>query len=213
MRNVLASLLSILLLPAIVVSLGAGAHPVAIQSPIIAYADDDYEDEHEEHSDRHGEHNEEDDAPYEEVFKFIGKLAVVLGALSLSWYLMKRKRVSKTMQVRKVANFFYRLHTYAGWSALVLVVAHGAYFVVYEWLDDETITGLLAFVTLVALAVYGVLLSRHRLPKNRRVHFALAVGWVVLTIIHAGDAIPLLLVVVGASYGLIWMLERRTKTV
>jgi hypothetical protein len=82
MRNVLASLLSILLLPAIVVSLGAGAHPVAIQSPIIAYADDDYEDEHEEHSDRHGEHNEEDDAPYEEVFKFISKLAVVLGAQS-----------------------------------------------------------------------------------------------------------------------------------
>jgi hypothetical protein len=210
MKIVFALMLSVLLLPAIVALPGVDAHHATLQSSIIAYADDDDgDDEHEHH---YGEHKEGDDAPYEEAFKLIGKLAIVLGALSLSWYLMKRKRVSKIMPVRKTANVFYRLHTYAGWSALVLVVAHGVYFFVYEWLDGDTISGLFAFVTFVALAVYGVLLSRRRLPKNRRIHFVLALVWVVLTIIHAGDAIPLLIVVVGASYGLIWFLERRLKT-
>jgi hypothetical protein len=176
---------------------------IIVQPTMTVYADDDDLAEH------HEERNDEEEGPYEEAFKWIGKLAVVLGALSLSWYLMKRKRVSKNMQVRKVANVFYRLHTYTGWGALVLVIAHGVYFVVYNWLEDDTITGLLAFILLTALGIYGVLLSRRRVPRYRRIHFGLALLWLILTVVHADDAIPLLVIVVGSSYGLIFWLERR----
>lgn len=169
------------------------------QLSMTAYADDD---EYEEDDD-------EDESPYEEVFKWVGKLAVISGALSLSWYLMKRKRVSKIPPVRKTANLFYRLHTYTGWVALALVIAHGAYFLVVEKFEDDTISGLLAFGLLLTLAIYGILLNRHRLPRYRRVHFILALVWVVATVIHAGDAIPLLVVVVGLSYGYLWWLERK----
>jgi hypothetical protein len=147
--------------------------------------------------------------PYEEIFAWLGKLGVMLGALSLSWFMMKRKRVSNVMSVRKTANLFYRMHKATGWSALVLVVIHGAYFIFFKWLETDTITGLLALMMLIMVTIYGVLLSRRRLPRARCIHFGLSLIWVLLTIIHAVDAIPFLLVVIGLSYGFIWWLERR----
>jgi len=62
---------------------------------------------------------------------------------------------------------------------------------------------------LAAVAIYGLLLSRRRLPRDRRIHFVLSLLWAVLTVIHAIDAIPFLVVVIGLSYGLIWWIERR----
>lgn len=185
---------------------------------IPAYADDDRSDRVQERHDRTYDRIDEDEraekeneAPYEEVLKWIGKLAVVSGALSLSWYLMKRKRASKIKPVRKVAHLFYRYHLYAGFGALVLVLVHGAFFLVYERLEDDTVTGLIAFLLLVALAIYGLIVNRTRLANHRKAHFALAVVWAMATVIHAGDAIPLFLFVTGASYGLLWWLERRSE--
>jgi hypothetical protein len=188
---------SAMLLPGIV-SAKPDDHSAVVQSTMTASDDD------------HDEREEKEESPYQEVFNWVGKLSVILGAFSLSWVMMKRKRVSKVIPVRKMANLFYRLHRYTGWTAFVLIVAHGAYYIIFEWFKDEMITGLLAFVTLVALVGYGILLSRRRLPHDRRVHFGVAIFWVVMTVIHALDAIPLLLFVIGLSYGLIWWFERRS---
>jgi hypothetical protein len=164
-----------------------------------ADADDDYE--------REERSNEE--SPYEEIFAWVGKLAVIMGALSMSWYFVKRKRVSKIDSVRKFANFLYSLHKVTGFGALFLIIAHGTYFFWNEWPELETITGLLAFVMLITLVIYGIRLNRQLLPRTRRIHYILALIWIVVTIIHATDAIPLLVVVIGLSYGYIWLIERK----
>jgi hypothetical protein len=169
-------------------------------SPLIAHADSDEDDR---------EYESVEESPYEEIFAWIGKLAVVMGALSLSWYFMKRKRVSKIKSVRRLSNLFYSLHNFTGWGALFFIIAHGTYFLWNEWPEIETLTGLLAFTTLITLIIYGVKLDRQLKPRTRRIHFILAFIWVGVTIIHATDAIPLLILVVGSSYLLIWLLERK----
>jgi hypothetical protein len=152
---------------------------------------------------------DEEQTPYQEVFAWLGKLGVILGALSLSWLAMKRKRVSKIPRVRKIAQLYDQIHQITGWSALGLVMVHGAYFSIFKWLEINTITGMLTLLMLAAVAIYGLLLSRRRLPRDRRIHFVLSLLWAVLTVIHAIDAIPFLVVVIGLSYGLIWWIERR----
>jgi hypothetical protein len=175
-----------------------GQHSIPLS--LVAHADSDEDDR---------EYGTEEESQYEEIFELIGKLAVFLGALSLSWYVMKRKRVSKIKSVRKFSNLFYLLHKITGWNALLLIVTHGAYFLWNEWPEIETLTGLLAFTALVTLIIYGMKLQRRLLAQTRRIHFILAFIWVGVTIIHATDAIPLLILVVGSSYLLIWLLERK----
>jgi hypothetical protein len=135
----------------------------------------------------------DESSPYEEIFAWLGKLAVISGALSLSWYTMKSRRVSNVASVRKTANLLYQIHKLTGWSALVLVLIHGTYFIIAKKLELDTITGALAFIMLVAVATTGMFIKR-------RVHFVLSLVWACLTVI-------------GLSCGFIWWFERRaTKT-
>ncbi len=151
----------------------------------------------------------DDDSPYKDIFELAGKGAIALGGLSLAWVLMKRKMASKVPLVRKISKWFYKWHAYAAWGAFVLVIAHGIFFVLTEFLEDDTITGILAFAILVAIIIYGLMLTRRRKPKTRKTHLILAFSWVVITFIHAGDTLPIILAVVAGSWLLVWYIERR----
>jgi Na+/melibiose symporter-like transporter len=136
-------------------------------------------------------------------------LAVAVGALSLAWYLMKRKLKSTNPKVRKLAKYFFNWHTWAGWIAFAIILAHGVYFVLTEFGEDDTITGIIAFAFMVSLIIVGLFLQAKRSKTKRMTHFVLAIVWCVATVIHAEDAIPLLLVVLGGSFALVWLLEKR----
>lgn len=179
---------------------------VALVDDQVAFADDD-DDEDKDERKREGKQK----SPYKDVFEQVGKLAMIFGAISFTWFLMKKKLASKVVHVRKFAKWFYQAHIYTGWLAFGLVAAHGTYFALTKWEEDDVITGLIAAGILVVLVVMGIVLKSRRDAKVRKAHFVLAIVWLIAAMIHTTDTIPMILLVLGGSWGIIWLFERRER--
>lgn len=148
----------------------------------------------------------------QQLFALCGTIALVFGAFSFSFLLFRRKRVVPHPLVRKIARMYARMHNIAGWSALVLVLAHGAYFSVRAWGKPDAITGIIALCMLVVLVVFGMVLAKKRASRVvRRVHLILAVAWTILTIVHTVDALLYGVAIVLGSGALLWWAQRRPK--
>ncbi|NGM84293.1 hypothetical protein G5B47_17930 [Paenibacillus sp. 7124] len=146
-----------------------------------------------------------------EPFKLLGTIAVVCGAVSFSWMGFKKKLKSTSLPVRKLGKLLHRVHQFKGWTALVLILVHGAYYLITKLHDDKIFTGLAAFLILLALAGYGWLIKRVRNKWMRKVHFFLSLIWIPLLLLHAGGSA----IVTGVITAVVWagaaLLERRTE--
>ncbi|WP_138494452.1 hypothetical protein [Paenibacillus pinistramenti] len=145
---------------------------------------------------------------YGELFKTFGTLSVFLGAAGFCWYWFKKKLKSPSLIVRKIGRLLHALHKPLGWAALLLIAAHGIYFLVTKLQDHKIYSGLAAFVILLALAGYGFFINKIRNRWMRLVHRSLALLWVPALLLHAGgSAITAVLITLGIGV-LIWILEK-----
>jgi hypothetical protein len=153
------------------------------------------------------------ESPLEEVAKTLSKVAVVLGAISFSWFAVKRHASSPFTAIRTWSRRLYRWHVPVAYGAFGLVLVHGAYFILQKWGDEGTISGLIAVGFLLALMDFGLLLRKKRTAWKRKLHFILALFWLAVTSFHAPDAIPLFLVVIGGSVGWVYWVKYRHRRI
>ncbi|MCZ8522633.1 MULTISPECIES: hypothetical protein [Paenibacillus] len=146
-----------------------------------------------------------------ELFEWLGTAAVVCGAVSFLWLRFKKKLRSPSEFVRTAGGLLRRLHTWMGWTALVLVGVHGVYYLVTKLQDHKIYTGLAAFLILAALAGYGWLMPRIRNVWMRKVHLLLSLVWIPLLLLHAGGSAILTVAVTAAVWVLVGFLDRRSS--
>lgn len=146
-----------------------------------------------------------------ELFKTMGTIALMCGAASFSWLYFKKKLKSPLTPVKKLGKLVYSVHTYTGWIALVLVAAHGGYFLVTKLRDGKVYSGLAALLILCAMAVYGWLLKRTRSKQMRKTHFLLSCLWLPILLLHAGGSFLLTAAGTLGLWVFIWNAERAVK--
>lgn len=147
----------------------------------------------------------------EGLFKNFGTIAVFCGAVSYVWLRLKTKRRSPSSVVQILVKWFDKLHTYAGYGAIVLVAVHGVYFLTQAAVKDDTYTGLAAFALLLSLGVYGFLIRRVKNKHMRKIHFLLATAFAVVACIHAGSSAIMATVCTIAFWGLVLLMERSAR--
>lgn len=152
-----------------------------------------------------GEHGSEG------IFKTLGTIAVWCAAVSYAWLRLKKKRKSPSSLVKKLVPLFNRLHQPAAYAALILIAAHGIYFLTQSVLKDDTYTGLAAFVLLLSLAVYGYLIRRLKSKYTRKIHFGLATAFGAAAFIHAGGSAIVAGLSICVFWGLIEFVERKSS--
>jgi hypothetical protein len=144
-------------------------------------------------------------------FKFLGTLAIICGAISFSWFRLKKKLASPSRPIKKLAKIMYAAHTYTGWIALILIVIHGAYYLITKLNDPSIFSGLAAFLLLLALAIYGWLMKRKPNKQMRKMHFLLSNLWLLALLVHAGGNFILVVAVTLMIWAIIWIIELAAK--
>ncbi|MFD2333564.1 hypothetical protein ACFSR7_30245 [Cohnella sp. GCM10020058] len=144
----------------------------------------------------------------EGVFRTLGTVAVWCAAISYTWLRLKKKRRSPSAFVKKLVALFNRLHQPVAYAALVLIAAHGIYFLTQAVVKDDAFTGIAAFLLLMTLAVYGFLIRRLKSKHTRKIHFGLATAFGVAALIHAGGSAIIATLSIVVLWGLIEFVER-----
>ncbi|WP_433945477.1 hypothetical protein [Paenibacillus sp. SN-8-1] len=153
------------------------------------------------------ERGEREEGP-EGIFKTLGTIAVFSAAASYAWVILKNKRRSASMLVRKGVKLFYAVHTYTGYLAMVLIAVHGVYYLIKGMHQDSILTGIAAFTLLIATGVYGFLIKRVRNKYMRAVHLGLGSAFLAAGLVHAGGSAILAVLCVIGLWILIRILER-----
>ncbi|WP_239616533.1 hypothetical protein [Cohnella mopanensis] len=147
----------------------------------------------------------------EELFKTLGTISVFIAAVSYAWLRMKKKRRSHSQFVKWLVKGFDKLHPYAGYTALLLIAAHGIYFLTQTIVKKDTYTGIAAFLLLLTVGIYGYLIRRVSIKHIRKIHFSLATAFALAAVIHAGGSAIIATLSTIAFWGFIGLLERTAK--
>lgn len=123
----------------------------------------------------------------------------------------KKKLTSTSIPIRKLGKLLYNIHKFIGWTALVLILVHGVYYLITKLQDDKIFTGLAAFLILLTLAGYGWLIKRVRNSLMRKVHMFLSIVWIPALLLHAGGTAIITVVVTAAFWILVIFMERWTQ--
>jgi predicted MFS family arabinose efflux permease len=147
----------------------------------------------------------------EGLFKTLGTVTVFVVAVNYAWLRLQKKRRSPSRFVRLIVKWFEKPHKYAGYTAIILVVAHGTYFLTQAAIKKDTYTGIAGFALLLTLGIYGFLIGRVPNKHMRKIHFMLANAFVIVTLIHAGGSAIIATFSVIVFWGLIWLIEHKSE--
>ncbi|MEI7027540.1 hypothetical protein [Paenibacillus sp. y28] len=143
------------------------------------------------------------------IFKTLGTISVFLAAGSFWWIWFKKQRKSPSSFIRGMGKLLHRLHEPLGWLALLLVVFHGGYYLITDFQNRDTYSGIAAFLILLAIGGYGFFIQNIRNQWMRVIHRTLSIAWVPALIIHAGGSAfmaTLLTLMVGV---LVWVFGKK----
>ncbi|MCM2533133.1 hypothetical protein NDK43_12920 [Neobacillus pocheonensis] len=139
------------------------------------------------------------------IFKLLGNGAILLGALSFSWFLLKKNLKSSSKLIKTIVKKSYSFHTVFGFVGLILVVIHGGYYLITDFSNHNTLTGIAAFLIMACLAGYGYYFKKSKNKLLKKVHYYLSFVWIIAIFIHGGGFVittgaGLLLIVFLISY-------------
>lgn len=145
------------------------------------------------------------------IFKLLGNIAILLGALSFSWFLLKKKLKSSAKFIKTLAKKSYSFHTVFGFSGLILVAIHGGYYLITDFSNHNTLTGIAAFLIMACLGAYGYYFKRSKNKVLKKIHYVLSYVWIIAILIHGGGF------VIATAAGLLFLffllpyIERKPK--
>lgn len=143
------------------------------------------------------------------IFKLLGNVSILFGGLSFSWFLLKKKLKSPLKIVKIAAKKSYSFHTTFGFIGLILVVIHGGYYLITDFSNRNTLTGIAAFLILACLAAYGYIFKRSKNKVLKKVHYYLSYVWILAILIHGGGLVIATGVGLVALYFIITYVERK----
>jgi hypothetical protein len=146
------------------------------------------------------------------IFLTLGTLAVISGAVSFSWFFLKKKLKSPSILIKKLAKIFNVAHYYTGWIALIFIAIHGTYYLFTKLDDPNIFSGLAAFILILTLAIYGYKLKRKPNRFIRKTHFLLSLLWIVALVVHTGGTFILVASITLMIWAIIWIVELKTKS-
>ena len=133
----------------------------------------------------------------------IGNVSIFFGTVAFWWFRFKKKMKSPLPFVKKFSKFLFKVHNFAGWTALVLTVIHGVYFLYTKKLGDhDQLSGIAAGLILFTLAGYGYVIRKFKNKWTRQVHRLMSFAWLIALAFHAGGFFG---ACVGATIG-IWII-------
>lgn len=144
----------------------------------------------------------------QEVFKTLGTISVILGAICFSWLWFKKKLKSPSMLVRKIGKLLYSVHKWLGWACLIVIAVHGSYFMLKKPYDHNIYTGLAASFILLMIVGYGFFINKIRNKWMRSVHRTLGLLWVPILLLHAGGSVIAAVIASLGAWALVAILER-----
>ncbi|NIK78865.1 hypothetical protein FHS15_004011 [Paenibacillus castaneae] len=144
-----------------------------------------------------------------EVFKTLGTISVFLAAVSFSWIWFKKKLKSPSWLVRQAGKLLHAVHKLLGWATLIVIAAHGIYFLIFKSGDPNIYSGLAGFVILLMIVGYGFFINKIRNKWMRTVHRSLGLLWVPTLLLHAGGSAVAAVIASLAVWVLIEILERK----
>ena len=144
-----------------------------------------------------------------EMFNWFGTIAIIGGAITYSWVRFKKKLKSSSPFIKKFSMLLFRVHNIIGYVILILVTAHGAYYLITEKLTRKGILdGIAAFLLLLTVGVYGFLIRRIKNKYTRKVHFWVSNASLIALLIHAGGSFILPAAGTLAVWGIFGLAER-----
>jgi cytochrome b561 len=146
-----------------------------------------------------------------DIFLTLGTLALISGAISFSWFLLRKKLKSTSIPIKKLAKIFNVAHNYTGWIALVFIAIHGTYYLITKLNDSKIFSGLAAFLLILTLAIYGYKMKRKPNRFMRKTHFLLSLLWLVALVVHAGGTFIQVAAITLMIWAIIWIVELKTK--
>jgi Na+/melibiose symporter-like transporter len=145
------------------------------------------------------------------LFTTFGTLAIISGAVSFSWFFMKKKLKSPSNLIKKISKIFYAAHNYTGWIALFFIAIHGTYYLITKLDDSNIFSGLAAFILILTLAIYGYLMKRRPNKFMRKTHFLLSLLWLIALVVHGGGTFIQVAAITLMIWAIIWIVELKTK--
>lgn len=158
------------------------------------------------------DHESDEDGGLGDLLETAGQVAVFAGLFSFAWFMMKRQIKTKVPLVKELVKWNYKLHDWVGWLAVVLVAAHATYFIWTKFNERGTWDGIAATIPLLALAGYGYAMRKSRQkPIMRKIHFSLAVAFLVAMLFHAGGTVIQATVLSAFVYGGIVLFKKMVE--
>lgn len=145
------------------------------------------------------------------IFKFLGNIAIICGAVSYSWLRFKKTIKSSSQLLKTLGKKIYAAHAFLGWIALILVAIHGGYYLITDFHNQKTETGLAAFLILLTLAIYGWLYKREHNKLMRNMHFLLSNVWFIVLLLHAGGFFIMVAGIMLLLWAIIWIIQLTVK--
>lgn len=145
------------------------------------------------------------------IFNLLGNLSINLGACCFFWFILKKKLTSPSQMIKKAAKGFFKVHTFVGWTALGFGIVHGVYYLVTDFSNSRTFTGIAAILILLVLGVYGLFIRRVRNKYTRKAHFLLSSLWIPILMVHAGGSVFAMVIVGLLIWGILWFVDSSSK--
>lgn len=146
-----------------------------------------------------------------DIFITLGTIGIISGAISFSWFFLKKKLKSPSTPIKKLAKIFKIAHYYTGWIALVFIAIHGTYYLITKLNDSNIFSGLAAFILILTLAIYGYMMKRKPNKFMRKTHFLLSLLSLVALVVHAGGTFIQVAALTLMIWAIIWIVELKTK--
>jgi FtsH-binding integral membrane protein len=146
-----------------------------------------------------------------DIFQLLGYFSIVSGAVCFYWFVLKKKLKSFSQTIKKVGRKVFSVHTYFGWVALLLGTVHGVYYLLTDFDNRRTMTGIVATIILLVLSLYGFFIKRVKNKYIRKIHLILSFLWIPILLVHGGGITMMMVFLTLISLGLIWMIEKVAK--
>ncbi|WP_462411651.1 hypothetical protein [Neobacillus sp. Marseille-QA0830] len=146
-----------------------------------------------------------------EIFKTFGTISIIVMAASYSWFRFKKILRSPVPQLKKLSRFIHKAHHFFGWTALIIAIVHGGYYLLTKFGDFHTKSGLAVILLFITLAVYGYLVKRVRNKYIKSVHFLLSNLCIAALLVHAAGQVLATASGTIALFIILWLVERQAK--
>lgn len=146
------------------------------------------------------------------IMKQLGQISIILATISFGWFVLKKKIGSRSKAIKTAVKTLYSVHVWMGWLVIIAGIIHGLYFILTDFSNRSTWTGIAATILMLGLLVYGFYIRRIKNKFLKVFHRWLSFAWVPVLFLHGGGIVIQMVAVTVGCVGAVWLWERYLST-